>query len=157
MVTSVCLHNAFTTCMSGAQGGQKRISDALELVTNGCKLSCGYWELNMGPLTRATSTLNCQAISPVPHWGSKKNSSTTLTLYVCVCVRACTRVAPQEHTQDLHVEVREQLQGVGSHLPLYGSSLRQEHPVVFSLERDRGRHPPLTFSKPSFQQTVSVA
>jgi hypothetical protein len=41
---------SFISCMgktrvSGARGGQKRAS-----VTDGWELSCGFWELNQGPL-----------------------------------------------------------------------------------------------------------
>lgn len=155
MVTSVCLHNAFTTCMPGAQWAQKRVSDALELVINGCKPPCWYWELNMGPLTRATSTLNCQAISPAPHRGSKKNSI-TLTLCVCACAHmlhlksTCKKICMWRSENNF----REELVLTFLHMgPPWGRST-----LWFSLWRgtEEDTHHWLLVS-PSFQQTVSVA
>ena len=43
--------------------GQKR---ALDLITDGCEPSCGYWELNSGPLKEQAMILTIGAISPAP-------------------------------------------------------------------------------------------
>lgn len=43
-----CFHVCmFTPCMPGACGGWKRVSTG---VTKNYELSCGFWELNLGPL-----------------------------------------------------------------------------------------------------------
>lgn len=100
-----------TTCMPSAQGCQKRVSGALERVTDNCELPCGRWELNLGPLTRAATFLTAKSfLQPL-----MENCFTTFRVceYVCVCVRVHARTciyAPQEHVQqDLHVGAREQL------------------------------------------------
>lgn len=35
---------------AGAHGGQTMSSEPLELELDSCKLLCGYWESNLGPL-----------------------------------------------------------------------------------------------------------
>lgn len=102
----------------------------------------------MGPLTKATNTLNCQAISPAPHQGSKKNS-TTLTLCVCACECTCC-TSRARATRFVCGGQRTTLGRSWFSPSSTWASLRQKHPVVFSLERDRGRHPPLTSSQPVF-------
>lgn len=59
MHMSVVLKYVCITCRLSTKGGQKRELDSLELGVMGCwKLPCGYQELNLCPLVRA-SALNC--------------------------------------------------------------------------------------------------
>lgn len=44
------VYEYFATCVPGAFGCQKRVSDSLVLVTDGCKPPRGCWKLDLGPL-----------------------------------------------------------------------------------------------------------
>lgn len=61
----VCL---WTTYVPGVHRGQKRVSDPLEMKLPAVVELWGtmwYWELNSGPLERASSSLNHRCITPV--------------------------------------------------------------------------------------------
>ena len=45
-----CIAHICSTCVSGGCGGQKRVSDLLELELQVFKPPCGCWELDPGPL-----------------------------------------------------------------------------------------------------------
>lgn len=49
-----CLHARLCQCVPSALGGQKRTSELLELVTDGCDPPPGSWESNLGLLGRTT-------------------------------------------------------------------------------------------------------
>lgn len=48
----------YTTCVFSTHGGQNRALNPLKLELQSCELTCGCWNLNLGPSLRATSTLN---------------------------------------------------------------------------------------------------
>lgn len=52
----ICLHTMY---IAGALGGQKRVSDFLELELMGIdKAPCGFWEINLGFLQEQKITIN---------------------------------------------------------------------------------------------------
>ena len=44
-----CMHVCVPCAFSAHRSG-KRASDTLGMKSDNCELSCGYWELNLGPL-----------------------------------------------------------------------------------------------------------
>ena len=64
-----CLHVfSYTTCVQDVHGGQKKVSDPLELELIGCEPLCGCCELNLSPLKtwKSRNVFYCGAISPAP-------------------------------------------------------------------------------------------
>lgn len=59
-VLSACMSVQCSTCMHGAHRIPKRVSDPVGPELDGCKLSCGCWELNPGSLEVQSFLLNSE-------------------------------------------------------------------------------------------------